>query len=246
MTFTPRCKAFTLAAGLLLSCNKSPPVNGAQGLSTPGIMATPKGQPCNDAHLDGDRPLVVGEAGMALLFFDGALDTSTVAINGRPYYHQNPQYIATAHESSMRVCFYSAARHSPDYSNGPDEMKPYFLHEMVHIWQYQNGKWRGAHGADYAYSLRGKKSFDTFGSEQQGALVEEYTGRFLTDVKQPYKWLEKKDKLTETEADSLLMRCVEDKFPGARRLREAQEEKIRSISCLSPAAACTLKDFYAL
>ncbi|MCD7099068.1 hypothetical protein [Stenotrophomonas sp. MMGLT7] len=55
----------------------------------------------------------------------------------------------------------------------------WFMHEMVHVWQFQLGypvKWRGALrvGLSYAYTLAPEKRLGDYNMEAQGDIVADY------------------------------------------------------------------------
>src|SRR5439155_15067210 len=73
----------------------------------------------------------------------------------------------------------------PDFSTDPDlyNERAIFVHEMTHVWQYQQGmnvKTRRIFGEwNYDYekydkSKFGSKPFRSYGIEQQGKIVEDY------------------------------------------------------------------------
>lgn len=57
--------------------------------------------------------------------------------------------------------------------------KHLFIHEMVHVWQYQRGMWvktRGLYSwlANYSYELDGSKLLKNYAMEQQAQIVADY------------------------------------------------------------------------
>lgn len=74
-----------------------------------------------------------------------------------------------------------------DYSIESVELKAFFIHEMAHVWQYQNkilrvktaavlGQLRhfGRYGKMYKYVLDARKKLIDYGIEQQAAIIEDY------------------------------------------------------------------------
>ncbi|MGI8555199.1 MAG: hypothetical protein ACR2LT_02430 [Pyrinomonadaceae bacterium] len=74
-----------------------------------------------------------------------------------------------------------------DYSTADFFSKAFFIHEMTHVWQYQNNVlfvktsaiWGqichlGDYNEMYKYTLEDGKSLIDYGIEQQAAMVEDY------------------------------------------------------------------------
>ncbi len=96
-------------------------------------------------------------------------------------------------------------------------------HELVHIWQlrtnykYTNGN-ADRHSALYNYTLGANKDFTDYNDEQQGAIIQDYVGAFLTDRGKPYYQDESENTL------NALKRVVERQFPQAGLTRLYYEQ----------------------
>lgn len=122
------------------------------------------------------RPLTSGEIAMAELLFGKSIDYERVRIHARRYMPFQPQNCCMTPNGSMyfhRSCFL------PDYTRGDPPVVHWFLHEMVHIWQFQMGyavRLRGAVriGLSYGYDLAAGKTLADFNMEAQGDLLADY------------------------------------------------------------------------
>ena len=84
------------------------------------------------------------------------------------------------------IAYFSSHIYNNDFSGEGPDYKWIFVHEMTHIWQWQNCNYPvwGAVGAfietlgdyskAYAYSLSSSKSFGDYNLEQQAAIVADY------------------------------------------------------------------------
>jgi hypothetical protein len=122
------------------------------------------------------RPLTPGEVAMASLLFGNAIDYQRVRIHARRYLPFQPKNCCMTPNGSMyfhRSCFL------PDYTRGDPPVVHWFLHEMVHVWQFQMGyavRLRGAVriGLSYDYDLAPGKTLADFNMEAQGDLLADY------------------------------------------------------------------------
>lgn len=126
--------------------------------------------------LSSPRPLTHGEVAMARLLFGESIDYRRVRVHGRRYLPFQPRNCCITPNGSMyfhRSCFL------PDYTRGDPPVVHWFLHEMVHIWQFQMGyavRLRGAVriGLPYGYDLAAGKTLADFNMEAQGDLLADY------------------------------------------------------------------------
>jgi hypothetical protein len=122
------------------------------------------------------RPLTSNEIAMAMLLFGGSIDYARVRIHARRYMPFQPKNCCMTPNGSMyfhRSCFL------PDYTRGDPVVVHWFLHEMVHIWQFHLGyavRLRGAVriGLPYDYDLEPGKTLADFNMEAQGDLLADY------------------------------------------------------------------------
>lgn len=95
-----------------------------------------------------------------------------------PFNLQNPvQAMSPNGEIWFRDERYESDFSAPTKQVSPDAQH-LFLHEMMHVWQYQHDMWvrtRGAFSwaADYTYSLN-KATLRDYGLEQQASIVSDY------------------------------------------------------------------------
>lgn len=72
---------------------------------------------------------------------------------------------------------YAGKLYYDDYTKAPLDIQAVFVHEFVHVWQWQHHVvvWlTGPFDRKYEYSFIPGKRFTTYGLEQQGAIVEDY------------------------------------------------------------------------
>lgn len=117
------------------------------------------------------RSLSDGEKRLAYSVFGDAINLETVQLktawwvlsgyavapNGNIYYHKNDW--------------------QTDFSGLSLSKRAWLIHELTHIWQYQQGMavfWRALLNRKYAYQLNPNKSFFDYGIEQQAKIVEDY------------------------------------------------------------------------
>jgi len=136
------------------------------------------------------RPLTAGEIAMAQLMFRDSVDYSKVKVH-------NGAYIPGAGANAITPngeMYFPNDYYKSDYSAESDIYKIWFIHEMVHVWQYQLGYWVA--WAGFRIQLKGGYQFDPgqdtarayryeatsnpdralqdFNMEQQGDLISHY------------------------------------------------------------------------
>jgi hypothetical protein len=122
------------------------------------------------------RTLTPREVAMAALLFGESIDYGRVRIHARRYIPFQPKNCCMTPNGSMyfhRSCFL------PDYTRGDPPAVHWFLHEMVHVWQFQLGyavRLRGAVrlGLPYHYDLIPGKALADYNMEAQGDLLADY------------------------------------------------------------------------
>ena len=113
---------------------------------------------------------------MATLLFGGSIDYRRVRIHARRYMPLQPKNCCMTPNGSMyfhRSCFL------PDYSRANPSAVHWFIHEMVHVWQFQLGyavRLRGAVrlGLSYDYELVPGRVLADYNMEAQGDLLADY------------------------------------------------------------------------
>ncbi|OEZ68036.1 hypothetical protein JAB5_48800 [Janthinobacterium sp. HH103] len=142
------------------------------------------------------RPLTRGEIDMAWMLFQDAIDYGKVKVHGEPYlwFGLQPKNVAMTPDGEI---YFHESEYREDFSKEDDHRKHWFIHEMVHIWQYQLNypvKIRGAIrlGLDYTYILLANQKLADHNMEAQGDLIADYfVLKFLDSteamVQQKYK-----------------------------------------------------------
>ena len=128
---------------------------------------------------DAARSLTTGEIAIAWLIFQDSIDYAQVKIHNGEYlwFGMQPNNTAMAPDGGM---YFNPKRFSEDFSN-PENISNqwWFMHEMIHIWQYQLGysvKWRGVIriGLSYDYTLAPEKRLSDYNMEAQGNIIADY------------------------------------------------------------------------
>lgn len=156
------------------------------------------------------RKLTAGEIQMCQLVFKNSIDYSKVLINIGGYIHSKTgNAMSPAGEIVLSRNEYI---NNPDFSLSRPSLKHWFIHEMTHIWQYQNGTktaWLGLKqlcsggyttevqsidsGIEleaYDTDLTGRdynKKFQEFNFEQQGRIIEFYFDNNFLKNDEPYR-----------------------------------------------------------
>jgi hypothetical protein len=122
------------------------------------------------------RSLTQREITMAALVFGESIDYKVVRIHARRYIPFQPKNCCMTPNGSM---YFHRSCYLPDYTRGDLPTVHWFLHEMVHIWQFQMGyavRLRGAVrlGLSYDYDLAPGKTLADFNMEAQGDLLADY------------------------------------------------------------------------
>lgn len=132
--------------------------------------------PLNLNGQNGSRPLTPSEVGLAASLFGESINYERVRVHARRYMPLQPKNCCMTPNGSMyfhRSCFL------PDYSRGSPSAVHWFIHEMVHVWQFQLGyavRLRGAVrvGLSYDYELVPGKVLADYNMEAQGDLLADY------------------------------------------------------------------------
>ncbi len=139
------------------------------------------------------RQLTVGEVTMARQVFKSAIQYDRVKVHKR-------RFLPGSGDNAMTPfgeLYFPPAECRDDFSQASDHTKVWFIHEMVHVWQYHlglcvmcQGLWLGVKGGygegapAYAYDpvLDQGKRLSEFNMEQQGDLIAHYfDARFLVN-----------------------------------------------------------------
>lgn len=123
------------------------------------------------------RGLTAGELAAARGVFGDAIAWARVRIYARGFTPFQPRRTAV---TPLGAVHFRAQDWLPDFSGHWADMA-WLIHELVHVWQYQQGQWvivRGLWERRYAYgALDRSKPFVRHGIEQQAAIVEDWFRR---------------------------------------------------------------------
>lgn len=133
------------------------------------------------AHLrtEGElRRLTIGEVALARSIFGNYINYSKVWIHYDSYLPFGTQDKYTAMTPNGEL-YFRGPLYCDDFSVEVPAKKHLFMHEMTHVWQYQNGVWVKLRGsmswaANYHYDFKGKIRLSEYSMEQQAALVADY------------------------------------------------------------------------
>lgn len=125
------------------------------------------------------RGLAAGEIAMARSLFGASIDYAKVKVHNGEYlwFGLQPDNVAMTPNGEM---YFNPSYFLEDFSNSPrtgDDL--WFMHEMVHVWQYQLGypvARRGAFrvGLSYEYTLATGKTLSDYNMEAQGNILADY------------------------------------------------------------------------
>ncbi len=120
------------------------------------------------------RALTAGEIALAAAMFGAALDPAPVRLCRAKYWTLHPWWVTMAPDGRI-WCHPNGPNWSADYAAAPPAYQAHFIHELVHVWQYQHGghlALRRPPLARYRYALVPGKPFHHYGIEQQAMIVE--------------------------------------------------------------------------
>lgn len=162
------------------------------------------------------RTLTAGEKKLIRSIFGAGFDTDNIWVHLSPIAYKD---VAGAVASGREVYFYGQNR-SNDFSNEGTHKLSIFLHEMVHIWQFQTERRHTVTVNDiYEYTIGPSSRFEKYNIEQQAAMLEDYV-LYFTGKDRATRWLAKSYSAQELpQRIEYLLRTVEDFLPGARMLR---------------------------
>ncbi|PLY47557.1 type IV secretion protein Rhs [Janthinobacterium sp. ROICE36] len=133
------------------------------------------------------RPLTIGETAMARSVFHGAIDYARVRVVRGAFlpFGLQDQNTAMTPRGSLH---FMPAQYRDDFSREGNSGKLFFIHEMVHVWQYQLGYCVLLHGVllalrggyirqrAYRYDAQAGGILSDFNMEQQGDIIAHYFG----------------------------------------------------------------------
>lgn len=162
------------------------------------------------------RTLTTGEKKLIRSIFGAGFDTDNIWVHLSPIAYKD---VAGAVASGREVYFYGQNR-SNDFSSEDSHKLSIFLHEMVHIWQFQTERRHTVTVNDiYEYTIGPSSRFEKYNIEQQAAMLEDYV-LYFTSKDRATRWLAKSYSAQELpQRIEYMLRTVEEFLPGARMLR---------------------------
>jgi hypothetical protein len=124
------------------------------------------------------RPMRDGEIRMAAQIFGRSVDYRQVRVHNEEFLPFGLQPDNTAMTPNGEI-YFNPKRFKEDFSLAAESDRHWFMHEMVHVWQYQLGypvMLRGAIriGLSYEYDLAADKTLGDYNMEAQGDLLADY------------------------------------------------------------------------
>jgi hypothetical protein len=119
------------------------------------------------------RPLTTAEMDLCRSVFSDVIDYQAIRIFNRKWWPFQPKRVTMAPDGN--IWFHPrSGLFRDDYSETDLNLQGLFIHEMVHVWQHQQGVFLplARHPfCRYDYTLTPGKSFDDYGIEQQAEIV---------------------------------------------------------------------------
>ena len=120
------------------------------------------------------RLLTQREIALARTVFGEAIDYAAVRVHARKFWFGQPRRMAIAPNGHIH---FHPAGHLADFACAAIGKQAWFVHEMTHVWQHQQGVsvWRAVFDRRYDYApLVPGRAFDRYGLEQQAEIVADY------------------------------------------------------------------------
>ncbi len=140
------------------------------------------------------RDLTIGEIAMARALFKDSIDYSKVKVHNVEYLWFGMQLNDTAMTPNGEI-YFNSDKFLENFTISEKTNQHWFIHEMVHVWQYQFGysvKWQRVIGIGVSYEyVLSEKTLADFNLKAQGDLLAGYWAiRFqsLPPVKRQYKY----------------------------------------------------------
>lgn len=119
------------------------------------------------------RPLSEGEIRLCASVFGCAVDYSRARVANRKWAFFQPRTVTMAPLGTIHFHPKSGIYHE-DFALAPIGLQGLFVHEMVHVWQHQQGIFlplRRHPFCRYRYALKPGQPFERYGLEQQAEIV---------------------------------------------------------------------------
>lgn len=115
------------------------------------------------------------ECALARSVFGDALDVARVTVRCAKWWAWQPWWITMAPDGHV-WCHPNGPAWHADFSAAAPGWQALFVHELVHVWQYQQGghlALRRPPFARYRYAITPGRPFHHYGIEQQARMVED-------------------------------------------------------------------------
>ena len=120
-----------------------------------------------------DRPLTPGEIALARSVFGDAIDYAAPRVANRKWAFFQPARTTMAPLGTIHFHPRGGLYHD-DFGAAPLGVQALFVHELVHVWQHQQGIFlplRRHPFCRYSYALKPGQPFARYGLEQQAEIV---------------------------------------------------------------------------
>lgn len=122
------------------------------------------------------RALTAAEIELCRSIFGQAIDYDQVNVFNRKWWLFQRPRVTMAPDGNL--WFHPKGNlFCDDFCGSPQNVQALFIHEMVHVWQHQQGVFLplARHPfCRYDYQLQAGKTFDDYGIEQQAEIVSHY------------------------------------------------------------------------
>lgn len=128
---------------------------------------------CRKISAPDRRALTAGEIALARSLFGDAIDYSRAGVVNRKWAFFQPRRTVMAPLGTVHFHPDGGLYHD-DFAHAPLHLQALFVHELVHIWQHQQGMFlplRRHPFCRYAYRYDPARPFTRYGIEQQAELV---------------------------------------------------------------------------
>lgn len=123
--------------------------------------------------MDRRRPLTPGEVALARSVFGDAIDYARAGVANRKWIFFQPRNVTMAPTGCIHFHPHGGC-YRDDFATAGLDLQGLFIHELVHVWQYQQGIFlplRRHPFCRYDYSLRPGWRLARYGLEQQAEIV---------------------------------------------------------------------------
>lgn len=178
-----------------------------------------------------NRALTAGEIAMLKPLFRDGIDYTRVRVidNSFPLQPENVYMTPRGHIYAPGSLF------QQDFSATRGGLREVFVHEMTHVWQFENGmdligagavefiKNRGNYEKAYAYELASGRDLTEYGMEQQASIVEDY---FSLTVEHGYAHRMTNQGIGNAERDALYAAVLKNFLANARYARGLDAKQV--------------------